>query len=448
MTQFDRRGFLLRGMLGGGAVAVGLPFLDYFLDNNGAAVAATYGGGRLPVRFGTWFWGCGMIPDRWNPKTAGANYDLPPELAPIKPVQDKVSVLSGFGITLGGKSNQPHISGNVGFRTGTPADTWQQISGPTFDVSIADAIGAGTLYRSLELSADGNPRTSFSYRSGTEMNPSVASPLELYRRIFGADFRDPNAAEFTPDPKVMARRSVLSAVTEERRRMLGKLGAEDKARVDSYFTSIREVENKLALQLEKPPRAEACIVPVQPEDLPASTDVPARQKSHKLMAELLAMAVACNQTKVFNMVFSTATADLRQAGSPTAYHQATHEEQVDRTKGYQPTVDAFSTQSMQGWADFVTAISAIKEGDGTLLDNMLVVAHSEVSYAKNHDVNGIPVMLAGRAGGKVKTGIHIAGQGDPISRVGLTMQQLMGVPVDAWGTEAMKTSRTLSEIMA
>ena len=233
MTPFDRRGFLLRGMLGGGAVAVGLPFLDYFLDNNGAAVAATYGGGRLPVRFGTWFWGCGMIPDRWNPKTAGANYDLPPELAPIKPVQDKVSILSGFGITLGGKSNQPHISGNVGFRTGTPADTWQQIAGPTFDVSIADAIGAGTLYRSLELSADGNPRTSFSYRSGTEMNPSVASPLELYRRIFGADFRDPNAAEFTPDPKVMARRSVLSAVTEERRHMLGKLGAEDKARVDS-----------------------------------------------------------------------------------------------------------------------------------------------------------------------------------------------------------------------
>lgn len=448
MAHYDRRGFLLRGIFAGGAVAVGLPFLDYFLNDNGTAFAATYGGGRLPVRFGTWFWGCGMIPDRWNPKTAGAGYDLPPELAPIKPVQDKISVLSGFNVVLGGKSNQPHISGNVGLRTGTPTDTWQQIAGPTFDVAIADAIGAGTLFRSLELSADGNARTSFSYRSGTELNPSVASPAELYRRVFGSDFRDPNAAEFTPDPKVMARRSVLSAVTEERRRLIGKLGAEDKARVDSYFTSIREVENKLALQLEKPPRAEACVVLTQPADLPASTDVIDRQKSHKLMAELLAMAMACNQTKVFNMVFSTATADLRQAGSPTGYHQATHEEQVDRTKGYQPTVDNFSTQSMQGWADFVTAMSAIKEGDGTLLDNMLVVAHSEVSYAKNHDVNGIPVMLAGRAGGKVKTGIHIASQGDPISRVGLTMQQLMGVPVDVWGTEAMRTSRTLTEIIA
>jgi hypothetical protein len=111
-------------------------------------------------------------------------------------------------------------------------------------------------------------------------------------------------------------------------------------------------------------------------------------------------------------------------------------------------VDEFSTQSMHGWADFVTAMAAIKEGDGTLLDNMLVLAHSEVSYAKNHDVNGIPVMLAGRAGGKVKSGIHVASQGDPISRIGLTVQQIMGVPVDTWGTEAMRTSRSVSEIMA
>jgi hypothetical protein len=165
------------------------------------------------------------------------------------------------------------------------------------------------------------------------------------------------------------------------------------------------------------------------------------------MADLLAMALACNQTKVFNMVFSTATADLRKAGSTTAYHQATHEELVDRTIGYQPTVDAFSTQSMQGWADFVASMAAVKEGDGTLLDNMLVMAHSEVSYAKNHDVNGIPVMLAGRAGGKVKSGIHVASQGDAISRVGLTMQQLMGVPLDGWGTGSMRTNRSISEIM-
>lgn len=71
MTNMNRRGFLLRGAFAGATVGVGLPFLDYFLDDNGTAFAAEYGGGRLPVRFGTWFWGCGMIPDRWNPKKQG-----------------------------------------------------------------------------------------------------------------------------------------------------------------------------------------------------------------------------------------------------------------------------------------------------------------------------------------------------------------------------------------
>lgn len=448
MTNTNRRGFLMRGMAGGAAVSIGIPFLDYFLDDNGVAFAADFGGGRLPVRFGTWFWGCGMIPHRWNPTRAGADFDLPPELAPIEPVREHVTVLSGYSVSLDGKSNQPHISGNIGLRTGAPMDSWQEIVAPTLDVNIADAVGSGSFFRSLELSADGNPRTSFSYRTGSEMNPSVATPLELYQRIFGPGFHDPNAAEFTPDPRIMARRSVLSAVTEQRRALVGKLGAEDRARVDSYFTAIREVENKLALQLERPPKAEACMVPSAPPDLVPSTDVEERRKTHKLMAELLAMALACNQTKVFNMVFSTATADLRRTGSAVGYHQATHEELIDRTIGYQPTVDEFSTSSMSGWADFVAAMASVREGDGTLLDNMLVLAHSEVSYAKNHDVNGIPMMLAGRAGGKVRNGIHIASQGDPVSRVGLTVQQVMGAPLGSWGEGSMQTARPVTEILA
>ncbi|WP_380879509.1 hypothetical protein ACFB49_22690 [Sphingomonas sp. DBB INV C78] len=447
MSGIGRRGFLLRGALGGAAVTVGLPFLNLFLDGNGSALAAPYGGGRLPVRFGTWFWGCGMIPDRWTPKKAGGGYDLPPELQPIAAVQDRVNILSGFSVGLEGRSNQPHISGNIGLRTGVPADSWQQIEAPTLDVLVADAIGAGSFFRSLELSADGNPRTSFSYRNGSTMNAGVATPAELYRRIFGPEFRDPNAADFRPDPRVMARRSVLSAVTEERRHLIGRLGAEDRAKVDGYFTAIREVETKLSLQLEKPLPAEACRVPGEPQDLPASTDVGDRQKSHQVMTELLAMALACNQTKVFNMVFSTATADLRQAGATTGYHQATHEELVDRDKGYQPTVDNFSTQSMKAWADFVATLSALREGDGTLLDNMLVLAHSDVSFAKNHDVNGIPMMLAGRAGGKVRTGLHVASQGDPVTRVGLTVQQALGMPVEGWGRESMRTTRAVSEIL-
>ncbi|WP_375197157.1 DUF1552 domain-containing protein [Sphingobium sp.] len=446
-----RRGFLLRGVLGGAAVTVGLPVLDAFLNGNGTAFAATLGGGRLPVRFGTWFWGCGMIPDRWVPKATGAQYDLPPQLQPIKAVQEHVSILSGFDVLLDGKGNLPHLTGNTGVRTGGPVDDWLAIRAPTLDVLIADAIGSGSFFRSLDLSADGNARTSYSYRDSRSMNPAVPSAAEFYRKIFGADFNDPNKSDFTPDPRVMVRRSVLSGVTEERQALMRRVGAADRARLDQYFTALRELEAKLALQLQKPPPAEACAIPAEPFPLPAGadiTDVQQRKHNHQMMAQLLAMALACNQTRVFNMTFSTAASDLRQAGQTTGHHQNTHEELIDRALGYQPTVDFFAVRSMEAWADFVSALAAIKEGDGTLLDNMLVFAHSDVSYAKNHDVQGIPVMLAGKAGGRVKPGIHVAGAGEPISRVGLTLQRVMGMAAESWGIEGMNTKRPVSEILA
>ena len=449
MNGTTRRGFLLRGILGGGAVTLGLPLLDAFLDNSGTAFAATLGGGRLPVRFGTWFWGCGMIPDRWQPKSMGADYDLPPQLAPIAAVKQHVSVLTGFDVMLDGKGNLPHLSGNTAVRTGAPADDWLAIRAPTLDVLIGDAIGGGSFFRSLDLSADGNARTSYSFRDGRSMNAATPSPVEFYRKIFGPDFNDPNKADFKPDPRIMVRRSVLSGVTEQRRALEANLGATDKARLDQYFTSVREMEGKLALQLQKPPPAEACVVPAEAPAMSGDiTDVQQRKINHKLMAQMLAMALACNQTRVFNMNFSTAASDLRQAGQTTGYHQNTHEEMIDRAIGYQPTVDFFATRSMEAWADFVSALAAIKEGDGTLLDNTLVFAHSDVSYAKNHDVLGIPVMLAGRAGGKVKSGIHVHGNGESISRVGLTLQQVMGISVDSWGMDAMNTKRPIGEILA
>jgi len=163
---------------------------------------------------------------------------------------------------------------------------------------------------------------------------------------------------------------------------------------------------------------------------------------------MLAMALACNQTRVFNLSFSTAASDLRQTGDTTGYHQSTHEELIDRKVGYQPTVDHFATRNMEAWADFVTALAQVKEGAGSLLDNTLVLAHSDVSYAKNHDVTGIPVMLAGRAGGKIRAGVHIQAAGEPITRVGLTVQQAMGLPVEAWGLDAMRTNRPVSEVFA
>jgi len=445
MKPFLTRRSALKGVLGGGAVTVGLPLLDCFLNGNGTALAA---GGPLPLRFGTWFWGCGMTPDRFVPKKIGAGYDIPVELEPLAPFRDQMTVLTGFRAILDGRSNFPHTSGNISVRTGTAPNKPDEFVDPTIDILVGDAIGTSTRFRSLEVAATGDPRNSYSSRSLGARNPSEVSPVALYTRIFGPEFQDPNAADFKPDPKVMLRKSVLSAVAEHRGRFLKGLGAADTARLDQYFTSLRQLEQQLDLQLQKPPPAEACVVVKGPKETTVGTEVGQAAANHALMADLLAMAVACNQTRIFNMVFSDSASSLRKAGSSTTHHQLTHEEQVDAQLGYQPQATWFVEQSMTALGAFVRALAAVKEGDGTLLDNMLLFAHSDTQFAKTHSVDGVPIVLVGKAGGRIRTGVHIDGNGDPITRAGLTVQQIMGVSVDRWGTGSMQTSKTIAELLA
>lgn len=443
MARLSRR-TILRGMFNGAAVGVALPLLDCFLDNHGRALAS---GAPIPVRFGTWFWGLGVTEDRWKPTKIGAGYDVSYELKPIAPYKDQISVLSGFDVILDGKPNLPHNSGGIGIRTGIAASS-AALPGPSLDVLIADKIGTGTRFRSLEVSATRDATNSLSGRGEGSLNPAETSPINFYNRLFGAEFVDPNSGTFTPNPQIMARQSVLSAVADQRKDLEARLGARDRERLDQYFTALRQTEQQLSLQLEKPAPLEACRIPRKPVDTtPPNNQIEYVIDNHKNMAQLLAMALACNQTHVFNVNFNNNASSLTKAGSTISHHQLTHEEQIDPKLGYQPESTWFVERCMEAFGVFVDTLGQFKEGDGTLLDNSLVLAHSETNFAKVHSIEGIPMMLAGRAGGKVKTGMHIAGGSTAASRVGLTLQQAMGVPIDAWGEGGMHTNKPISEIM-
>jgi len=347
---------------------------------------------------------------------------------------------------LDGVANKPHITGCLGLRTGIPVPN-EDVRAATLDVLIGDAIGAGSRFSSIEVSTSGIDR-SYSFRAAGSPNPSEVSPVALYQRIFGEGFQDPNAATFTPDPHTMVRQSVLSAVAEDRQRVMRNVGAADRRRLEEYFTSIRHLEDQLALQLQPPARVENFIKPDVPPETTMDSEVSNVMVTHKLMAGLLAKALQCNQTKVINVLFSDTTSNLRRAGSSTTHHTLTHEEPVNPTLGYQEQVGWFARQSMLAWRDFLDAMASIPEGDGTLLDNCLIFAHSDCSIAKAHAVEGIPMMIAGNAGGRIRTGFHLAGRADPASRVGLTLQQAMGLQVERWGMQSMETNRTITELMA
>jgi hypothetical protein len=445
----SRRSFLqsaLRGTLGGAAVSVGLPLLDVFLNTNGNAMAAT--GAPLPRRFGTWFFGCGMNPLRWDPQGEGSDWELTPELLPIAPMRDRMNILSGYSVLMHNEANQVHRTGVFGALCGGAPKTTDTVVGPTLDVLISDAIGTRTRFRSLEMAATGNPRHSNSLRDVSSVNAAEPSALGLYMRIFGPGFADPNAADFAPDPNVLLRKSALSIVAEDRKRLERQLGQSDRARLDQYFTGLRQLEQQLELQLQQPPPLQACRVPDAPVDLPHDTEIDNVIANHLLMAQTLALALACDQTRVFNMQFSDRASSLRMPGSTDTHHTLTHEEPKDIELGYQPKATVFVQKSMEAWTQFVQILDAVPEGDGTLLDNCLVMAHSETSEANTHSVVGLPFMTAGTAGGRLRTGLHVSGVGDSASRVGLTMQQAMGLNVGQWGTDQNQTDRPITEILA
>ena len=440
MFKLDRR-TMLRGMLGGTAISVGLPLLDCFLNSNGEAMAD---GAPLPKTFVSWFQGLGYAPGYWEPKKVGTGYDFGTQLKSLTPMKDKINIFSGLKVFLDAHPAGAHTAGPECCLQGGVSTP----SLPSIDQITADAIGTRTRFRSIEVSCDGS-QTSFSRRSATAINPGQPSPVALYKDIFGPDFKDPNAAEFTPDPAVMARKSVLSAVGDERGKLLTTVGAADRSRLDEYFTSLRAMENKLAIQLEKPAPMEACSMPKSTEfEVQPGMLIDEAREANRLFAGLLAHAMSCGQTNVASLNFGGSLSNLRRAGSQQTFHMYTHEEMIDPVLGYQKEVSWFGDQVALALLDFANAFDSIKEGKGSLLDRSIILYTTDSGYARSHNVENMPMMTIGSGGGALKTGIHVQNPGDGVTRVGLTVMQALGVPVGSWGIEGNTTTKTITEVMA
>ncbi|WP_084419914.1 DUF1552 domain-containing protein [Henriciella litoralis] len=438
---------LLRGAFHGSAIAVGLPWLEAMVPTASAAGAST--AYKAPLRFGTWFWGLGVTPGVWTPeRLEDGALQMAAESAPLEAVKEHLNFLTGFDAILDGKPNHVHVSGSFSLRSGIAPRNFGKMEGPTFETLIADQLGGRTRFKTLDMSATGNPADGYSYRSAQVRNTPDTSPMAIYDRVFAGGLTQKGEGEFVPDPKTLSRLSVLSAVTDQRKGLESRLGQEDRHRLDQYFTSVREVEQQLELETEEPVIPPSCHMPQNPGETEANYALENVHTNHELMAKLLALSLACDQTRNFNMVFSNSASSLHRSGEASSHHLYTHEEFTDHEAGIQVETSKFVVENMKGFATFVKALADIPEADGTLLDNCLVFAHSDTSWAKIHAVQGIPMMTAGRAGGRVKTGELVVANGDPITRAGLTMQQMAGMAVEQWGDGSMQTSSPITQILA
>jgi hypothetical protein len=305
-------------MFRGSAATMALPFLDCFLDSKGQALAAT--GQRIPTRFSTFFYGLGLTKSLWVPKTAGLDYDMSGQLRPLEAYKKKLNVFSGLRVLIDDNPNFQHWSGVGASATGISPTKTSQFDSKTIDQQIADVISHGTRFKSVAASCSGDPKQSYSSLGGANTLPAEASPLSLYTRLFGPGFQDPTKGDWKPDPQVMLQQSVLSVVADDRKRAMQNLGASDRARMDQYFTSVREAELGMAAELQRPEIVAKVTIPPAPGEMTVNNALPNMRIVTPLMSRLGALALATDQTRVFNLSISEPGSQIFVPGDSLGYH--------------------------------------------------------------------------------------------------------------------------------
>lgn len=425
---------LLRGMLGGTAATLALPLLEAMLDAHGEALA---NGEPLPRRFGVFFWGNGVVPSEWLPATTGEGWAPTPALQPLHDagVVPDVTIVSGTRLELGVGC---HASGRAlllsGSYDGVTPEAPPGISAATTmscDQIAADHIG-DTTFRSIELAVSragvlGNSDDySCSWRDGNLL-PAESSPAALFGRLFTG---------FTPDDSErQGRLSVLDAVLADADRLHGKLGSADRVRLDAHLDALRELEVRIEAE---PP---ACQIPTAPVDPPDGGGEPLQARSD-LLADIIATAMICDLTRVFTIRFSQALADtvFADVGAAEGHHTLSHA----NTSVHASTV-AFT---MQRFAYLVKKLADTPEGEGRLLDSCALLATTELGNGFDHSVEDMPIVVAGQAGGTLRTGFHHRESGTRSSIVPFTLLQAVGVPITSFGDGMGRVETPLTAIQA
>ncbi len=404
-------------MAGGVGIGVALPPLEAMFNGNGTAYAD---GAAIPKRLGIFFWGDGVKPDRWVPVNTGTGWTSSPALLPLETagVKDYVNVVTGTNITSG--DVRGHHSGTVGILSGAPlisqpangAPYRSTFSKPSIDQVAANIIGVGSRYKSIEVgistrvdSVEGTTLHYLSHSGPDSPNPPEYDPSKLFDRVFGMGFTPPGGTG-TPvvDATLAYRKSVLDTVLGDFNGVRARAGGADKARLDKHADGIRSIENRLMASSTPMTATASCKLPLKPS---AFTDLNGKEQlapKTKAMSDLLAIALACNQTKVFSMMFSGSVAGtvFSDIGLQGGHHQLTHDE-----PGMQPQVQAATVYTIQMFAVLLNALKAVPEGAGNVLDNCAILATSDTSDGRFHNIRDFPILVGGKAGGYFKyPGIH------------------------------------------
>ena len=424
---FSRRALL--ATLGGGvALAPFVPLLE------GRGQSVTY-----PRRLVIIYTPHGTVYDKWKPMGTETSFTLGPILQPLSPHQSKLVVLDGLKITHSRVTAPAHTEGMCLVWTGSnltdgTAFHEQQyfldwVDGPSVDQYVAQGLASPTKYRSIELGvrAGGNSPVSRMIFSGPKqpVQPEI-DPWRAYDRLFGG-FTPPAGAPPMIDPVSARRARVLDVVKGQLGRLQPKIGASDRAKIDAHLTAVRDL-GKLLTTLPVVAMPAMCTKPTLPAPVPI-WEAPGSPQLLTAQLDLMASVLACDLTRVMSLEYRYGDNDddvYTWLGLTNGHHTTSH--LGDSDADAQASLTKIYTWYAERIAYFLSKLASIPEGNGTVLDNTLVVWGSEIGKGNTHSFEKIPFVLAGGAAGNLRTGRYLQYQNVEHNRLLVSICQLMGLP--------------------
>ena len=412
----NRRHFL-RGI----GVGLALPLLDCMKPAFGADRTAA------PMRMLLISNNLGVLPDPFFPKNAGAHYTLSPYLEKLREFREDFTVFSGL--------SHPNVSGGHStencFLTGAKDPTGSGFRNTiSLDQYAVEHLGQQTRFPTLNLGVNiDRANRSLSWTRDGALLPAEDSPARLFRRMFVQG----NQAEVQKRiHRLKERESILDAVRDDMRRMQKQVGASDRERMDQYFTSVRELEERLhtAGEWEQKPKPKA--------EAEAPKDISDRAKFFpklELMLSMAQLALETDSTRIVTLMvdaFATPVFEISQKEkSITGYHNLSHHGQSKEKIAQLERVDQ---RQMLVLNELLKNLAARPDGDARLLDRTMLLYGSNMGDANVHNNTNLPILLAG---GGFKHGQHLAlntGNNTPLCNLFVSMLQQMGVESESFAS--------------
>jgi hypothetical protein len=445
-----RRTFLRGVMAGGVSVMVPLPRLAGMLNDNGTAYAS---GQALPVRFGVWFFGNGIIPDRWVPGSTGSGnaWTLSEQLQPLQPLKPWLSVLTGFAIQV--PNIAPHASMPTCALTGANIGSGT-VQLPTIDQLVAKMVGAGTTFPTgihvglSNVSGATSLGLSVSFAGPNAPNPPQYSPTALFQSLM--QFQATGSTPKPVDPELARRSMVLDAVMADAQSLRTRLGSADQQRLDQHLAGVQQLQQQI-VAAEHPTATGVLVNPDQAYPNRGADGSITRQRG-QAFSDLLVFALSTDLTRVFTYNFSCPACHGNYVDcglDPVTFH----EDYGHRLspKGLTYATAGFNTGvrfAMANLGDTLTRMQATPDGAGTLLDNSCIYATSCVSESQTHGGTDYPLLVAGKAGGKLAGDQHIRIVGENVSKVPYTLLGVMGSTATSFGLAEGQVTSGVSQLLA